>query len=75
MQQPEVTVETAMLKSKLTQAYAALRAKGQSMNTIDHFQDLWDLKEQALLQHKSRITVPSEWLYKVEEQASAPTRH
>lgn len=69
MQNSDVSIETYALRSRLNDAYAALRKRGESMACVSHFQDLWDLKERALLEHRDSVTVPSGWLYQVENAA------
>lgn len=68
MDSSDVSIETYVLKSRLNDAYVAMRSRGQTMSTVSHFQDLWDLKEQALIERKKTVTVPSGWLYQVEHQ-------
>lgn len=69
MQNSDVSIETYVLRSRLNEAYTALRERGESMGSVNHFQDLWDLKERALLEHRESVTVPAGWLYQVEHQA------
>lgn len=70
---PEITVETCILKNRLTEAYTTLRAHGQSMSCVRHFQNLWDLKEQALVEQRDHVQVPSVWLRQVEQAVGTVT--
>jgi hypothetical protein len=63
----QVSIETGVLKDKLTTAYANLRQSGQSMMSVKHFEDLWDIKERALLEKQASVIVPSGWLSHLDE--------
>jgi hypothetical protein len=64
----QVSIETGELKKRLTDAYANMRLRGQSPMSVKHFEDLWDIKEKALLERQSSVVVPSGWLTKIDEQ-------
>ncbi len=65
----QVSIETGVLKNRLTAAYENLRMSGQSMAAVRHFEDLWDIKERALLERQQSVIVPSGWLNQLEQAA------
>lgn len=65
----QVSIETGVLKNRLTAAYENLRMNGQSMTAVRNFEDLWDIKERALLEKQQSVIVPSGWLSQLDEAA------
>lgn len=63
---PFVQVETAKLREKLNRLYGASRNTG-TRGALRHFQDLWDLKELAMIERQSLVTVPQSWMDEVEK--------
>ena len=68
----QISIETVVLKDRLTAAYSTMRSRGQSMLAVKHFDDLWDIKEQALLEKKASVMIPSGCLNTLYEQAKTP---
>ncbi len=65
-QSPFVEVETSKLREKLNRLYGAARNSG-NRGGMRHFQDLWDLKELAMIERRSLVTVPQSWMEEVEK--------
>lgn len=61
---PFVQVETDSLRQKLNRFYGQRTAKGAS--NLRHFQDLWDLKEMAMMERRNVMLVPQAWLEEVD---------
>ena len=77
-----VSLNTDVLKTQLSTLYAfhktikkpvLKRSDFYGSNTTEEclFDHLWDLKEMALLQGKSKIDVPEEWLNELESSLLA----
>jgi hypothetical protein len=62
---PFVQVETDSLRQKLNRFYGDRTAKGAS--NLRHFQDLWDLKEMAMMERRNIMLVPQAWLEEVDK--------
>jgi hypothetical protein len=58
-----VTIATSALKERLNKIYNADRKKTAQLNS---FEDLWDMKEMALLEGKASLQVPRVWLDELE---------
>ena len=58
-----VTVTTNQLKDHLNKAYDVRRKKIAQLNS---FENLWDLKEKALLEGKPSVDVPRTWMDELE---------
>ncbi len=72
----QVSIETGVLKNRLTEVYENLRLRGKSAMAVKHFEDLWDIKEKALLERQQSVVVPSGWLSQIERQVdSSETSH
>lgn len=58
--EPNLTnIETLKLRDRLNKLYYSRRSKPDS---DWHFDYLWDLKEKALLEGRSSVEIPSDWL-------------
>ncbi len=64
-----VSIETAALKEKLNRLYVSMR-QGRTQLQPRHFQDLWDLKELAMMESSTAVLVPASWLEEVEMNKS-----
>lgn len=65
-----ITVTTDTLKSRLNKVYDHLHASTRTAKAGSKeglFEYLWDLKELALLEGKSSIEVPKNWLDELEQ--------
>ncbi len=67
-----VSVSTDALKDQLNRAYQGRR--GQSKLNADGlnpglFDYLWDLKEKALMERRSSVEVPGNWLEELQDDA------
>jgi hypothetical protein len=65
-----VTMETDSFKERLNQVYDRMRhgAPSHNLSQNDFFEYLWDLKEAALLEGKTSLELPQNWLAKLEEE-------
>lgn len=65
-----VTLETDLFKERLNRVYDRMRHSTPSHNLSqnDFFEYLWDLKEAALLEGKTSLELPQNWLSKLEEE-------
>ncbi len=59
-------VSTQSLKEKLNGFYALSKAQSSVVPQREHFDYLWDLKEKAIIEGKSSVEVPEEWLSELE---------
>ncbi len=65
-----VIVETDSLKQRLNRAFIDLH--GGSKKRVEHdvnFDRLWDIKESAILEGKSSVELPGQWLAELEEMS------
>lgn len=58
-----ITVSTNRLREKLNHAYQVIRS---SQAQPRHFDELWDLKELALMTAQESIVVPQSWMEDIE---------
>ena len=77
-----VAVDVSILKTSLNKVYADLHGRGQGAGLKasvkdEVFQYLWDLKEMALLEKRSVVELPQEWLDQLNESGDSvlPVRH
>ncbi len=65
-----VTMDTDLFRDKLNRVYDRIRHSTASRNLSqnDFFEYLWDLKEKALMEGKSSLELPQNWLDKLEEE-------
>ena len=66
-----VTVTTNQLKDSLNRAYDACRKKSAQLNSFDN---LWDLKERALVEGKSSVDVPRMWMDELDGALTKQTK-
>lgn len=72
----QVSIETGVLQRRLTKVYESLQSRGESAMAVKHFEDLWDIKEKALLERLPSVVVPSGWLSQIDEaDITGPTTH
>jgi uncharacterized protein with von Willebrand factor type A (vWA) domain len=64
-------VSTQTLKEKLNNFYALSKAQLSLVPQREHFDYLWDLKEKAIIEGKSSIEVPEEWLSELDRMDNA----
>ncbi len=67
-----VSVSTDALKDKLNRVYQGRRGQGNlSADTLNPglFDYLWDLKEKALMERRSSVEVPGNWLDELQDDA------
>ncbi|MDX1989279.1 MAG: hypothetical protein SFV17_21515 [Candidatus Obscuribacter sp.] len=65
--QAMVSVETGNLKERLNKLYDCRRGASKQLVQEGLFEYLWDLKEKALLEKRSTVEVPGNWLDELEE--------
>lgn len=58
-----VQVKTDVLREKLNKFYGGANKQPR------HFQDLWDLKEMAMMEQRKDLMVPSTWLDEVDQSS------
>lgn len=65
-----VTLKTDLFKDRLNRVYDRMRHSNQSRHHSqkEFFDYLWELKESALLEGKSSLELPQNWLDKLEEE-------
>ncbi len=67
-----VTVETDVLKERLNMLYQSRRGQGHRLDmpgaSEGVFEYLWDLKEKALLDRRTKVDVPRNWLDQLEHE-------
>ena len=63
---PFLQVETAKLREKLNRIYGDSRSSG-NRSTMMHFQNLWDLKELAMMERSQVVIVPQSWMDEVDK--------
>jgi len=66
-----VTVDTNDLRVRLNKLFEARHGQGISAGRASGegiFEYLWDLKEKALLDRRSSVDVPSNWLAQLEQE-------
>lgn len=64
-----VTMNTDLLKDKLNKVYSSMhKAEKKSFSQEGLFEYLWDLKEVALLEGKSSVQLPKNWLDELEQE-------
>jgi hypothetical protein len=70
-----VTMETDLFKDRLNQVYDRIRhsASSRNLSQNDFFEYLWDLKEKALMEGKSSLELPQNWLDKLEAEEISMT--
>jgi hypothetical protein len=56
------SVPTAELRTRLNSIYGLPRPRLPLMSQREHLDHLWDLKEKAILDGKTAVEVPQEWL-------------
>lgn len=67
-----VSVSTDALKDQLNRAYEGRRGQGKlNADGLQNglFDYLWDLKEKALMERRSSVEVPGNWLEELQEDA------
>ena len=69
-----VTVNTRSLKEPLNKLYDTRRHNTTLFPNDGLFEYLWDLKEMALMEGKSSVEVPGNWLEELEASTSASSR-
>lgn len=67
---PIVVVATSELRERLNHYYSLAKDSRQREFKADHFYDLWDLKELALLQEKDTVCVPAPWFDEIKSDES-----
>jgi hypothetical protein len=73
-----VSVEIDVLKERLNKLYQSRRGQGHHLSLKGApasaneglFEYLWDLKEKALLDRRSKVEVPYNWLDQLEQEQS-----
>ncbi len=71
-----ITIETSSLKKRLNDAFVTLHGKGHPSAMHDaNFDRLWDLKESAILEGKSTVELPGQWLNELDDIDQAKTAH
>jgi hypothetical protein len=60
-------ISTSLLKDKLNLLYSLPEFKRNAFRHEAHFDTLWDLKEMALLEGRSAIEVPEDWMHVLDE--------
>ena len=71
-----ITIETSNLKKRLNDAFVNLHGKGHPSSMHDaNFDRLWDLKESAILEGKSTVELPGQWLSELDEIAQSKQLH
>ncbi len=75
-----VTVTTDMLKDRLNRVYNRLHTgtdmrRAKSLSQEGLFEYLWDLKEVALLEGKSSVELPKNWLDELEQDTVVTARN
>ena len=75
-----ITVTTDVLKVRLNRVYSQLhtstdmRTSTKSLSQEGLFEYLWDLKEMALLEGKSTVELPKNWLDELEQDSLVSAR-
>jgi hypothetical protein len=57
-----ISVDTSQLKEKLNRMFTAMHGSKADRSNDRVFDQLWDLKELAILEGKKTIELPSQWL-------------
>jgi hypothetical protein len=75
-----VTVTTDILKDRLNRVYNRLHTatdmrSSKSFSQEGLFEYLWDLKEVALLEGKSSVELPKNWLDELEQDTTVGVHH
>lgn len=65
-----ITINTVQLRERLNRVYAAMRSAKNWATGPQHFYDLWDLKELALLHDQETVRIPASWLEEVERSSN-----
>jgi len=66
-----VTITTSSLKEQLNRLYETSHGKAAR---LDAFDQLWDLKEKALLEGKPSIDVPRNWLEQLDFEVGSDSQ-
>ncbi len=61
-----ITIDTVQLRERLNRVYAAMKSSKNWATSPQHFYDLWDLKELALLHEQETVKIPASWLDEIE---------
>lgn len=74
-----ITVTTDVLKDRLNRVYSQLHTATETRTSKSASQErlfeyLWDLKEMALLEGKSSVELPKNWLDELEQDTIVGTR-
>ncbi len=69
-----VKVNTSTLKERLNRLYDTRRHNTTLFPNDGLFEFLWDLKEMALMEGKSSVEVPGNWLEELEASTTASSR-
>lgn len=64
--EPLITVRTENLKERLNQLYDTVRGNSTTFCYWSRFDYLWDLKELAVLEGRSQVQIPDNWLAELE---------
>ena len=66
-----VRIATSQLKQKLNAMYVRKHVKHGTLEpAFEKFNDLWDLKELALLERRESVDVPESWVAQMDEAAT-----
>lgn len=61
-----VRLQTDSLKERLNRIYDTVRGRTHNQSVFSRFDYLWDLKELAVLEGRSAVDVPENWLEELE---------
>src|ERR1700676_2260451 len=60
------TVPLSLLRAQLNAFYRQAKFLDGAPRRLRHFNILWDLKEQALIEGKAAIDIPQDWLQELD---------
>jgi hypothetical protein len=79
--QSVVSMQTSQLKEKLNQVFNGIHGRQTGCRAISRdaaFDKLWDLKESAILEGRSTVELPTQWIAELDQavnQCARSTKH